>query len=54
MPQKKTQPPQTTPPGEQPDRSTLDELEGEPVLQVVLVDGKLVETWVPAKAKKST
>lgn len=38
---------------EQPDESLLEELEKAPLVQPRVVDGKIVETWVPAKPKTS-
>lgn len=39
--------------GEQPDESMLEELEEAPLVQPQVVDGKIVETWVPPKPKSS-
>jgi hypothetical protein len=40
------------PPGsEQPDESMLEELDEAPLVQPQVIDGKIVETWVPGKLR---
>lgn len=51
MPKKKKREDVPPPGSEQPDESLLEELDEAPLVQPQVIDGKIVETWVPGKPK---
>lgn len=52
MPKKKHREDAPPPGSEQPDESMLEELDQAPLVQPQVVDGKIVETWVPPAPRK--